>query len=287
MSTEIQTYSQPQAASLPDKMAFAKALAQAGMIPRVYQDAPANVLVAIELGDALGIAPIVAINEINVINGTPSPSASLMVSLARAAGHKVRVYNADDGAGVCEIIRADDPEFTHRSRWDEAKARKGGLWGKGHWAKDPDTMLRWRAASECVRLACSEVLGGLKYTPEEVLEMDRSPQFRPAHTVDETPGSEESPQVNAPHEQPAPKSKIPSSLGDKIAESDDVDWLTKSRAYLDRFEDDEPEQVADLQALIDARIHNLTAEPKVAEEPTHDEAEQTLTEVLDAEVVDA
>jgi hypothetical protein len=32
-------------------------------------------------------------------------------------------------------------------------------------------MLRWRAVSECVRFACSEVLGGIRYTPEEVQDM--------------------------------------------------------------------------------------------------------------------
>ena len=83
--------------------------------------------------------------------------------------------NLDDGSAVCEIIRSDDPEFTHRSTWDQKKAKDSGLWGKGHWAKDPSTMLRWRAISECVRMACPEVLGGLKYTPEETIEFTGSP----------------------------------------------------------------------------------------------------------------
>lgn len=44
------------------------------------------------------------------------------------------------------------------------------MWGKGHWAKNPGLMLKYRAASECIRLACPEVLAGIKYTPEEVSE---------------------------------------------------------------------------------------------------------------------
>ncbi|MDV6274312.1 hypothetical protein R3Q06_12440 [Rhodococcus erythropolis] len=171
---EIALANQP---SLPEKMEFAKALAQAGMIPRVYQGAPANVLVAIEFGEALGIKPIVAINEINVINGTPSPSASLMASLARNAGHKVRV-TGDASSATCEIVRVDDPEYTHTATWTQAKAQSAGLWGKGHWGKDPATMLKWRAISECVRFACSEVLGGLKYTPDEIENFDTPAQSR-------------------------------------------------------------------------------------------------------------
>jgi hypothetical protein len=152
---------------LAEKIEFARALAGASLIPRAFQEQPANILVAMELGEALNIASIVAINEINVINGAPSLSASLMAALARQAGHKVRI-TGDDHEATCTIIRADDPDFEHTATWDEAKARKGGLWGKGHWAKDPGTMLRWRAISECVRFACSEVLGGIKYTPDEL-----------------------------------------------------------------------------------------------------------------------
>jgi len=159
-----------EAAPLPERMEYAKALAGSSLIPRAFQQRPADVLVAIEYGNALGIAPIVALSEINVINGSPSLSASLMAALARQAGHKVRV-TGDDRSATCTIVRADDPDFSHTATWDEAKAKSAGLWNKGHWAKDAGTMLRWRAISECVRFACSEVLGGIRYTPEEVHEM--------------------------------------------------------------------------------------------------------------------
>ena len=175
MSTDITTYEAP----LPERMQYAKALSASGLIPQAYRGQPANVLVAIEYGHALGIAPIVALSEINVIQGTPSLSASLMAALARQAGHKVRVTSTAESA-TCTIIRADDSDYEHTATWDKAKAQAAGLWGKGHWAKDPATMLRWRAISECVRFACSEVLGGIRYTPEEVAEFTAlEPQARP------------------------------------------------------------------------------------------------------------
>lgn len=177
MSNHIEIHNPSTAVEMnvSERQHYASVLADANMIPKAFQKSPANIFVAIEYGNALGIAPIVALNEINVINGTPSLSASMMSSLARSAGHRVRTQNTEDGAAVCEIIRADDPEFTHRSTWDQKKAQDAGLWGKGHWAKDPATMLRWRAISECVRMACPEVLGGLKYTPEETIEFTGSP----------------------------------------------------------------------------------------------------------------
>ena len=157
------------------RKAYAVALAASGLLPQAFRAHPENVLVAIEYGDALGIAPIVAMAEINVINGTPSLSAALMASLARSAGHKVRT-SGDAKSATCTIIRADDPEFEHVFTWDEAKARAAQLWGKGHWTKDPGTMLKWRAISEAVRFTCPEVLAGIKYTPEEVSDFTPSPR---------------------------------------------------------------------------------------------------------------
>ena len=100
----------------------------------------------------------------------------MMSSLARSAGHRVRSSEHWRMGPQCARSFAPTiPEFTHRSTWDQKKAKDAGLWGKGHWAKDPATMLRWRAISECVRMACPEVLGGLKYTPEETIEFTGSP----------------------------------------------------------------------------------------------------------------
>lgn len=182
-----------------EKIEFAKALSSASLLPKAFQQNPANILLAIELGDALGIAPIVAINEINVINGSPSLSASLMAALARQAGHKVRV-TGDDHSATCIIVRADDRDFEHSATWDEAKAKAAGLWGKGHWTKDPGTMLRWRAIAECVRFACSEVLGGIRYTPEEMRDM--APESVTVHQVPE----------------PKPAAVKPTSLADAVAQ---------------------------------------------------------------------
>ena len=164
MSTDLTISS----ASLPDRMQFAKALAASDLVPVAFRGKPANILLATEYGNALGIAPAVALSEINVIQGTPTLSAAMMAALAREAGHRVRV-TGDAESATCTILRADDPDFEHTATWTKKKAQDAGLWGRGHWSKDPGTMLRWRAISECVRFACPEVLGGLKYTPDEVV----------------------------------------------------------------------------------------------------------------------
>lgn len=200
------TISTIESSPLPDRMQYAKALAEASIIPKAFQRQPADVLVAIEYGNALGIAPIVALSEINVIQGTPSLSASLMAALAREAGHKVRV-TGDDKSATCIIVRKDDPDFEHTATWDEKKARDAGLWGKGHWGKDPATMLRWRAISECVRFACSEVLGGLRYTPEEVREFTGAPDAADRPTKPKPPTAEQI-MASAPEPEPAETGEV-------------------------------------------------------------------------------
>ncbi|AOT24276.1 RecT-like ssDNA annealing protein [Propionibacterium phage Anatole] len=155
--------------TLQQKLDYASALADSELLPAAYKGKPANVLVAMEYGGELGIGTLVAVNQITVINGGVSMEAKLMMTLARRAGHIVRL-SGDDKQATCIIIRADDPGHESVVTWDEAKAKTAGLWGKGHWAKNPGLMLKYRAASENIRLTCPEVLAGIVYTPEELDE---------------------------------------------------------------------------------------------------------------------
>lgn len=155
--------------SLAEKVEYAKLLANSGMIPKHYQKNPANCLVALEYGEALGIPGIVAINQITVVNGGASMEAKLMAALIRKAGHKIRVQRDPERVAVT-IIRIDDP-VESTVVWDKAKAQAHGLWGGGHWKKNPQLMLEYRAISEAARLICPEVLAGISYTPEEMEEL--------------------------------------------------------------------------------------------------------------------
>ena len=149
-------------ASLDDQMRYAEALSSATILPPAFQRQPANVLIAIAEATELGESPWTIMQEMAIIGGKPSFSAKFMRTRIRKAGHLLR-ESFNDGVARCVIIRADDPEFEHVATWDRAKAEKHGLWGKGHWAKNPELMLANRALSECVREACYEVMGGVGY----------------------------------------------------------------------------------------------------------------------------
>lgn len=153
--------------NLPARMDYARATSEASILPDAFKRQPANILIAMEVADALGKRPFMVMQEMAVISGKPSFSAKFMRALVREAGHRLRESFAG-GVARCVIVRKDDPDFEHVSEWTEQKARDHGYWGKGHWQKNPELMLANRALSECVRSACPEVLGGVTYTPDEV-----------------------------------------------------------------------------------------------------------------------
>jgi hypothetical protein len=161
--------------NLPALIDYSKALAASDLLPAEYRNKPANVLVAIEYGKALGLEPMSAIQGITVIKGKPTASAALMAGLVRRAGHILRVTGNDKRA-ECTIIRADDPDFEFKTIWTIERAKQAGLTSNQTWSKYPDAMLKARAISECARNACSEILAGVQYTSEELgAEPDETP----------------------------------------------------------------------------------------------------------------
>jgi hypothetical protein len=173
--------------ALESKVTYAKHLAQAGLLPKAYQGQPANLLLAMEYADALGIPTMTAVSSIHVIDGKPTASAGLMSALVRRAGHKLRV-TGDDTQAVAEIVRADDPDFTFRSVWTMERAKAAGLAGKGVWKQYPAAMLKARAISEVARDACQEALSGVIYTPEELgatVTVAADGEMAPADTLSE------------------------------------------------------------------------------------------------------
>lgn len=146
---------------------YAQLLAASDILPDAFKNKPANVLWAIDYGRSLGLGITQTLMGINVIKGKPTASADLMKTLVRRAGHRLRL-TSDNTKAVCEIIRSDDPTYTFMSVWDMDRAKQAGLTGNPSWQKFPEAMLKARAVSECVRDACSEVLAGNIYTPEDL-----------------------------------------------------------------------------------------------------------------------
>lgn len=171
------------AATLPDKINYARALADSGLLPAAFRKQPANVLYAVEYGAMLGLSPMAALTGIHVIDGKPTASAALMSALVRRQGHRLRVsFDKAAMAAYAELTRSDDPDFTYRAEWNLARAVTAELCtvkdgkplardknGKAlPWEKYPENMMKWRCISEVCRDAAEECLMGMHYTPEEL-----------------------------------------------------------------------------------------------------------------------
>lgn len=168
-STELTTIDTVQTMpSLSERLRYAEALSQAGLLPGAYRGRSANVLVAIETGYMLGIAPMAALHNIHLIEGKPTYSAALMAALVRKAGHRLRVRLVDDHTAEAELIRSDDPEWPYRARWTTQRARNAGLLGKDVWKRYRENMLKNRAISEVIRDGAQDVFLGPVYVPEEL-----------------------------------------------------------------------------------------------------------------------
>lgn len=104
----------------------AKELANSDIVPKTYQGQPANILVAIGLGRALGLEPAASLYGMHVIEGTPSPTAKVQAALVRRAGHKLRILENNDEQAVVEIVRYDDPDYPVRVTFSIEDARAAG-----------------------------------------------------------------------------------------------------------------------------------------------------------------
>ncbi|MDU4692648.1 MAG: hypothetical protein E6Y12_03015 [Dermabacter sp.] len=188
-------------AALETQMRFAEMICSPkgqSILPKAYQGNPANALVAINLGSAMGLAPAESLYRIDVIGGTPSASAELVASNVRKAGHKLRVHVDEANMSVtAQIIRADDPDYTYEVKRDMKWAQEMGLAGKDNYKKQPLTMLQWRAITAVARLAASEALYGVGYTADELQEV-QTPARPRASAADFTNEPAEDAAVAAP-----------------------------------------------------------------------------------------
>jgi hypothetical protein len=172
MSSDLTLKNAGASTSLDLQMRWAKAAAGSGILPKAYRDGnAASILVAISLGASMGLTPAESLYRIDVIQGTPTAKAELIMQNVRRAGHRIRVTkDATAMSATATIVRADDPDFEWSETRDMEWARHMGLATKENYKSQPLTMLAWRAVTAVARLACPEALYGVVYDTDELRE---------------------------------------------------------------------------------------------------------------------
>ena len=188
--------------ALTAQMDYARAVSSASMLPDNYRGKPADIMLAVGLGQSMGLSPAESLYRIAVIKGKPTASAELVAANVRKAGHRLRVRTDEQSmAATCSIWRADDPDFEFTVTRDMAWARSMKLDGNDNYRKQPLTMLANRASTACARLACPEALYGVAYTADEMFDSGDTQPTRAggiASVIAERVDSSPAPGVAAP-----------------------------------------------------------------------------------------
>ena len=147
-------------------------IASSSFCPKGYMGQPGNVLVALQMGQELGLKPMQALQNIAVINGRPSLWGDAMLAVCRQSKDWEFIReDYDEGAKsfICTVKRRNEPEVVRSFSMDEAKT--AGLLGKdGPWKTYPKRMLQMRARGFALRDCFPDMLRGI-ISKEEAEDM--------------------------------------------------------------------------------------------------------------------
>jgi len=158
-------------ATVTEAIQFSEMLANSNMVPKQYMGKPQDIMVCIQWGMEMGLAPMQALQNIAVINGKPSVYGDAMMALVQASPvcdgveESIEDEGTSNPVAVCVARRKGRAPVTVRFSVEDAK--RAGLWGKqGPWQAYPKRMLQMRARGFALRDAYPDVLKGLISTEE-------------------------------------------------------------------------------------------------------------------------
>ena len=178
MSTEIVVQNGNHISSFPEAGEWAIMQKQAeifiesGYMPKGV-DTAAKVIVIMLKGRELNIPPMLALNQIDIINGTPAMRSQLMLTLIWKTfpSTKIEYVQSDDKACIIKATRPGQKES--KFTWTMEMAIKAKLLNKpgNTWKDFPHDMLRNRCISQMARAIFPDAIAGM-YDPEELEHLD-------------------------------------------------------------------------------------------------------------------
>lgn len=168
------------------KLEMATTLVKSGLLPQGL-NTPEKVCVALQWGHELGLSPMVAVNNVAVINGKPTLSADIMAAVVKRSPEYggIKWTELSEQKAECVIIRIlpNGEKESITSSFTIQDAMKAGLATRDVWRKYPKRMLKHRCLSYGLKDMFPDLLAGL-YTPEEMESASAGQQEQP--TVEET-----------------------------------------------------------------------------------------------------
>lgn len=156
-------------ANMTTMLTFAETVAKSGLCP-AGMDTKEKVFVAVEWGKELGLSPMVALNNIAVVNGKPSLSTDIMSAIVmnNPQYRGLQWLETSEKRAECVISRyINGKEIRTSGIYTIEDATKADLLKKDNWKKYPARMLQKRALSFALRDAFPDILAGI-YSPDEI-----------------------------------------------------------------------------------------------------------------------
>lgn len=147
---------------------LAQTLATSDIIPDVYKNKPANIVIALDMANRMAITPMMVMQNLYVVRGKPSWSGQACKSLIQGCGKFKNVKTiyigerGTDGRGCYISAVGADGEKIDGPDVTIAIAKAEGWYGSNpKWRNLTELMLAYRAAAFFARVHCPEVLMGV------------------------------------------------------------------------------------------------------------------------------
>lgn len=163
----IERYKSPALQEFELNQRKAKALASSHLVPTTYQNNAADCLIALDLAERTNMAPLMVMQNLDIIHGRPSWRSQFIIGCVNNSGRFTPMQFAVSGSGDAKqcVAWAIDKETGARVEsppvsiamakaegWHDRKGSK--------WQTLPDLMLRYRSAAFFGRLYVPELLMG-------------------------------------------------------------------------------------------------------------------------------
>lgn len=283
MNAEVATI--PQRQPTAGETAFALAVRQArsvaasSVVPVAYrgEDNLANVMVAMEVAQRIGASPLAVMQNLHVIQGKPSFSASFLIATVNACGRftpmRFETVGDDptkDDYKVRARARDKDTDEELLGPWISWKMVKDEGWHSksgSKWKTMPALMFMYRAAAFWTRVYSPELSLGL-HTTDEAQDIAAA-HAPPAKTSDVSAFTERLQARAIEHEAPTnvdtatgeilpepPTERTPTELKAAIFQADTLADLESLREQVQKIEDEAVQ--ADVQDAYDAAVERMS-----------------------------
>lgn len=156
---------------------IANNISKSNIVPKDYQNQPANCLIALDMSTRLNMSPMMVMQNMYVVYGRPSWSGQMVTALinrSRRFKSPLKFMIQGEGDNMSCYAYTEDlegnivkgPTVTMLMVKEEGWLNKTG----SKWKTMPELMFQYRSASFFGRVHCPDLLMGL-YTADEIKDM--------------------------------------------------------------------------------------------------------------------